>query len=430
MKKFFALILAVFMVFGALAAFGAAAKTADYSPGGKMYASAAALKGDLDGDGLVAVNDYLILKSYLKGLICLSESLKYAADMNGDGIVSSADVLVLKSCLKGMPLPPQGDLSIDILDVGQGDCIFIVLPNGKTVLIDAGNSYNANFIINYIQSKGKSAIDHVIVTHPHADHIGAMEAVIRAFDVKNLYMTKATTTTVTFERLLDAIGEKGLSVQTAKAGVTLFDFGNLKAEFVAPNKNSYGNINNFSAVLLLSYNERRFLFSGDAEQESEAEILAAGYNISADVLKVGHHGSHTASTQNYITAVSPSAAVISVGKNNTFDHPREITLATLNSFGARIWRTDEDGTVAVVCDGVNITVNGLLLNGGGTPPEDTSSEAASSEEQGIIVYITATGTKYHLESCSSLSQSKIPVLLSELNTDKYSPCSVCKPPVK
>ena len=153
-----------------------------------------------------------------------------------------------------------------------------------------------------------------------------------------------------------------MSIQTAKAGKTLFDFGNIKAEFIAPNNDSYSNLNDYSAVIMLSYNDRRFLFMGDAEQKSESEILSGGYDISADILKVGHHGGNTASTREFIGAVRPSVAVISVGKNNSYGHPASATLATLSDFGADIWRTDEKGTAVVVCDGVNITLNNVAIS--------------------------------------------------------------------
>jgi len=252
-----------------------------------------------------------------------------------------------------------GELKIAYLDVGQGDSILIILPSGETVLIDAGEQRNSRDIIQYIKdSSRKDTLDYVIVTHPHADHMGGMAGVIEAFNVKNIYMPKVSHTTVAFENLLDVIEKKGLKIQTAKAGLTLFGFGNLKAVFLAPNKDSYSNLNNYSAVLMLSYNDKRFLFTGDAEKESESEILSSGYDVAADVLKVGHHGSHTASTSNFIKAVRPSFAVISVGKNN-YGHPAQAALSTLNEFNAEIWRTDDKGTIIVTCDGFNITIKAM-----------------------------------------------------------------------
>ena len=266
-----------------------------------------------------------------------------------------------------------GKLKISYLDVGQGDSIFIILPNGETVLIDAGEKKNSSDIIQYIHDSGKNALDYVIATHPHADHIGGMAEVLKAFDTKNVYMPKVEHTTVTFENLLDTIEGKGLIIQTAKAGETLFDFGNMKAEFIAPGKDSYSNLNNYSAVFMLTYNNRHFLFMGDAEQEVEMEILASSYNITADVLKVGHHGSHTSSIRRFVEAVNPSVAVISSGKNNSYGHPAHDTIIMLNEFNINIWRTDESGIAVVVCDGENITLNNIAVSIQPNAPPDTSA---------------------------------------------------------
>ncbi len=214
------------------------------------------------------------------------------------------------------PATQFSELIISYLDVGQGDSTFIQLPNGETILIDAGNKGDGSDIIGYIQGTGTDTLDYVIATHPHADHIGSMAEVIGAFNVKNVYMPKKEHTSKAFENLLDTIEEKGLAIQTAKAGKTVFDDGNLKAEFLAPNSEEYADLNNYSAVLQLTYNDKHFLFMGDAEREVEEEILAREYDVSADVLKVGHHGSSSSSTKRFIETVKPSYAIISVGTNN------------------------------------------------------------------------------------------------------------------
>jgi len=260
--------------------------------------------------------------------------------------------LLFTSCTSPAETPPveeeKSALQITYLDVGQGDCTFIKLPNGETMLIDAGNQRDGQRIIQYIQSQDAAALDYVISTHPHADHIGGMAEVIRAFDVKNVYMPKQSHTSETFENLLDTIAEKDLTIQTAKAGKVLFDEGSLKAEFLAPVGEGYYNLNNYSAVLKLAYNDKYFLFMGDAEQEVENELLESGQDLSADVLKVGHHGSDTSSGKGFLEAVRPSFAVISVGTGNSYGHPDAVTLSALQELGADIWRTDEKGTVVII----------------------------------------------------------------------------------
>jgi len=250
---------------------------------------------------------------------------------------------------------PRGDaLTISVLDVGQGDSVFIELPGGETVLIDAGEGKYADGIISYINSAGYSTLNYVVATHPHADHIGGMAKVLRAFDVVNVYMPKLSHTTVTFEKLLDTIEQKGLTIKTAKAGVVCFESEELRVEFIAPVADSYKNLNNSSAVMLLSYGGRRFVFMGDAETEAERDIMDNTSNLNVDWIKLGHHGSGTSSGDEFLRWLSPSFAVISVGKGNDYHHPAKNTLKKLRDQGIQIWRTDEDGAVVFSCDGYEI----------------------------------------------------------------------------
>lgn len=333
----------------------------------------------------------------------------------------------------------KGTLQIAFLDVGQGDSIFISLPNGESILIDAGESSESGKIIQFIkENNGNTAIDYLIATHPHADHIGGMSSVIQAFDVRSVWMPDTTHNTRTFENLLDTIEEKDLLIDTAKAGAVLFDFGNLKAEFVAPNKDRYGNLNNFSAVLLLTYDSCRFLFMGDAEEESEKEILAAEYDIAADVLKAGHHGSKTSSSKSFIQRVNPKYAVISCGKDNTYGHPANETLAILIDFDIDIIRTDESGIIIFSSDGNEISYKAFKTEvqpraPNTILPQITDSSAAKEtqvekvQKKNATVYVTDNGKKYHADGCRYLNQSKIPMDL-EAAKQKYNPCSVCNPP--
>ena len=247
-----------------------------------------------------------------------------------------------------------GTLKISYLDVGQGDCIFINLPNGESVLIDAGERENGAQVVQYIKDSGEDTLDYVIATHPHADHIGGMGTVLSAFAVKDLYMPDKTHTTQTFEDLLSVIAQKGLGIQVAKAGKVIFDYGNVKAEFIGPCSDGYGELNNYSAVVLLSYNGCRFLFMGDAEAESETEILLEGYDVRADILKAGHHGSDTSSTGAFVEKVGPRYAVISCGEGNAYGHPDAKVLERMNRLGVEIHRTDLEGTIVAVCDGESI----------------------------------------------------------------------------
>lgn len=251
------------------------------------------------------------------------------------------------------PVLADGESAVTFIDVGQGDCTLIRLCDGRTVLIDAGESGSDETINEYIHTCGIDTLDYVIATHPHTDHIGGLEGVIREFDVKRVYMPKATATTKTYERLLRTVKEKGLKINTAKAGVKMIDEKEISAEFLAPVKSKYDDLNNYSAVLKLVCGNVSFLFMGDAEAEVEKQL---GADVGADILKVGHHGSSTSSSAEFIRRVSPGTAVISCGRNNSYGHPHEKVLERLEAVGAQCYRTDVNGSVTVVTDGENYRI--------------------------------------------------------------------------
>ena len=242
------------------------------------------------------------------------------------------------------------------IDVGQGDSEFIEFPDGKTMLIDAGTYQYADTVADYINELGYSKIDYLIATHPHADHIGGMAEIINKFDIGNIYMPKASTNTKTFENLLTAVQDKGMTVNTAKAGMNIavsdeFDY---SADILAPISAEYDELNNYSVVIKISYGSNSFLYMGDAEKEVEEELLDRGVNIKADVIKVGHHGSNTSSSSDFVKSVGAEYAVFSVGKDNDYGHPHSQTLKRWKKIGAEICRTDEEGTIKISSDGRNI----------------------------------------------------------------------------
>lgn len=248
----------------------------------------------------------------------------------------------------------NGDMLVaHFIDVGQGDANFIELPNGETMLIDAGIQSSGDDIIEYIENLGYTDIDYVVSTHPHADHIGGMALVIEAFNVENIYMPKAVSTSKTYENLLETIQNRGLSIKTGRAGVEILNTDDLNIILLAPTKESYNNLNNYSIVLKITYGDVSFLYTGDAEEESLEEITG---DLKADVLKVGHHGSNTSTTKSFLEQVKPEYAIISVGAKNSYGHPNSSTLELLEEYTNNIYRTDINGTVIIRSDGVNIEV--------------------------------------------------------------------------
>ncbi len=252
----------------------------------------------------------------------------------------------------------SGHLIVHFIDVGQGDCAFIQLPNKKCMLIDAGEADYADLITDKITSLGYDKIDYVVATHPHADHIGAMAEVIDNFSVGDVYMPRVSADTKTFENLLRTIADKGLKIKTVRSGVEIdtSDSG-LKMKFLSPSADKYDDLNNYSAVMKLTYGTTSFLFTGDAEKLVENELLESSYDaLDADVLKAGHHGSRYSSSKAFLEAVSPDYVVIECSNDNSYGHPHKETLERLNNVGASILRTDKMGDITFESDGSSIEV--------------------------------------------------------------------------
>ena len=258
---------------------------------------------------------------------------------------------------KAVLQPDIEQLKVHFLDVGQADSILLQVPGGKNILVDAGNNDDGSLVTGYLNQLGIKKIDFLVGTHPHEDHIGGMDNVIKAFEIGKVFMPNKTNTTKTYEDVLLALKAKNLKITNAKAGVSLLEQDNIKINFIAPNKTKYEDLNNWSAVLHVQYGDTAFLLTGDAEQLSEKEMLAAGANLKADVLKIGHHGSSSSTSQKFFNAVIPKYAVISVGKDNDYGHPHKETLTKLSKAEIKLYRTDLNGTVVFTSDGKNINVN-------------------------------------------------------------------------
>lgn len=324
-----------------------------------------------------------------------------------------------------------GLMRVHFIDVGQADSTFIELGNGQTMLIDAG--LGGDDVVKYIRDLQYCDIDFVVATHPHDDHIGGMATVLDSFDIGKMYMPRQEHTISAFTNMLDVI-EKKNELHEAKAGVNITTSGIIKIDILAPFAESYSNLNNCSAVVKLTYGETVMLFTGDAEQVIEMQLLDS--DIDADVLKVGYHGAGSSSAQSFIKAVSPDVAVISCGEGNSYGHPHADTLAILNAVGADIYRTDEQGTIQVTADQhkkITVDKKASTVKENAPPAvsykenEDNNNNSGVSNNQSVSVYRTKTGSKYHRSGCSYL-KSKIPTTVGEAHAIGLDPCLRCEPP--
>lgn len=250
--------------------------------------------------------------------------------------------------------PSEGELKVIFLDVGQGNAQLILTPNGKTMLIDGGNNGKEE-VFAYLHDYSVKKIDVLIGSHPDADHIGTFPELIDHFDIGSIYMPRITSNTKTFEDLLLSIQNKGLKVNNAKAGVDIPLDDLITIELLGP-INTYEEANNMSAVVKVKYGKVSFLFPGDAEYESELDMINAGMDLSADVLAVGHHGSNSSSNFNFLKKVNPEYAVIQVGADNRYGHPADKTLNKLTELNINVLRTDVNGTITFTTDGNTIHV--------------------------------------------------------------------------
>ncbi len=261
--------------------------------------------------------------------------------------------------------PASGDklLVAEFLDVDQADCELFFLPDGKILLIDAGDRGDGDEIVDYLKAKSIEKIDYLIATHPHADHIGGMSDVVNSFEIGQIFAPKVASddvpTSKTYEEFIASVKNKGMKLSRAKPGTTLFEGQDYKAECFAPNSDDYDELNDYSVAVKLSYGIHSFLLTGDAEALSEREMINAGFNLDSDVLKVGHHGSDSSSSDAFLRAVTPKYAVISCGEDNDYGHPHTETVNAFKRLHGleKTLRTDIDKTVIFTADGK--TENGI-----------------------------------------------------------------------
>lgn len=262
-------------------------------------------------------------------------------------------LMFLNSCNETTFSQDPNNLYIHYIDVGQGDSILISV-NGKNMLIDAGPRSSSKQVTSYLNKLKIKTLDYVITTHPHEDHIGGMASVIKNFNIGSFYAPKKTMNTATFSDMITALKKKNLKINVPMAG-TYIDLGkNICCEVLSTSNSYYEDVNNYSVVVKITYKNNKFLFMGDAQKLVEKEIVDKGFDVSCDILKIGHHGSSTSSSKDFLDKSNPKIAVISCGKGNMYGHPHKETLTELKKRNIKVYRTDTDGTIVFSSNGDSI----------------------------------------------------------------------------
>lgn len=248
------------------------------------------------------------------------------------------------------------NVKVHFINVGQGNSILIQTGN-ENVLIDGGGKGKGDEVVAYLKKQQVKTLHAVVLTHPDADHVGGLAYVMTNLKVNAVYAPKISHTTQAYKSFLTAVKKKKLTIKKAKNGVEIATKAkNTTLKFIAPVKTySNSDLNNWSAVLLLKHNKKSFLFTGDAEEKSEKDMLAKKLVPSVDVLKVGHHGAKTSTSSAFVKKTKPKYAIISVGKNG-YGHPTSTVIKRLNSIKAKTYRTDKSGNIIFTSTGMKLTV--------------------------------------------------------------------------
>ena len=253
----------------------------------------------------------------------------------------------------------QSSFQVHYIDVGQGDCSLVVC-DGETLLIDAGENGHETEVINYLHLLGIERLDYIIATHQHSDHIGGLPEVIEEFGTDNIIMPRLTKeqtpTNSTYKAFLEAIKNSDAKVIASKVGAS-YTLGSAVFDIYGPVTDDAEDINSMSVVTKVTYGENTFLFTGDAEFDEEDEVVATGADLDCDVYKAGHHGSYTSSGNELLNAVTPEICIISCGADNDYGHPHDKALKRIKKHTDKIYRTDICGSIIIESDGKNLDIS-------------------------------------------------------------------------
>lgn len=334
--------------------------------------------------------------------------------------------LLLSGCGIYAPAPAEsvveslGELTVHFIDVGQADCALLEYQ-GEYLLIDGGNREDGQLVVSYLEQQGVEALEAVICTHAHEDHVGGLPSVLAVYPTAAVYAPTKTYSSQIYDKFLYYTDQQGLEVTIPAPGDEI-SLGDVTGFFLGPVE-SYADTNNTSLVLRLEFGDTAFLFTGDMETDAESDMLNYWGDenplFSCDVLKVGHHGSNTSSGYRLLNAVDADYGVISVGAGNSYGHPHAEPLARFAQADMTILRTDELGHILAHCDGQTVTFT--WQNQSATP-----SQVETGEE---VTYIgNKNSQKFHSPDCKNLPKEENQVFFdsySEAIAAGFTPCGAC-----
>ena len=334
-------------------------------------------------------------------------------------------VLLLTGCVVVLPQQPAADstgLTVHYIDVGQADSILLQC-DGSNMLIDGGNVGDSQLVVSYLQDQGVKKLDYVVATHAHEDHVGGLAGVLARYQTAAVWCPVEEYDSSCFEDFVTYAEKQGRELYCPQPGST-WTLGSTKITVLGPVKD-YDDPNNTSIVLRVDYGKTSFLFTGDAETQSENDILDAGFDVSATVLKVGHHGSETSTGYRWLRSVMPQYGVISCGTDNDYGHPHDEPLSRLRDAEVQVYRTDLQGHIVCTSDGTTVTFTTQKTAAVTNPTEiDGSGQNAHAES-----FIGNTNSKkFHLPTCSSLPSEKNRITFKtyeEAVAEGYTPCGSC-----
>lgn len=323
-------------------------------------------------------------------------------------------------------------LTVSFIDIGQGDSILLQC-NNESMLIDAGENDKGDTVVNYLESHNATKLKYAVGTHPHSDHIGGMDTVLKNIQTDTLICPKVTYNTKTWKDVETEAKSQNTKIEYANAGES-YTLGDATFTIISPKENHiYSECNNYSVVIKAEYGKNSFLFTGDAEKLVEDEILESNYDIKADVLKVGHHGSSTGTSEEFLNKVSPKYAVISCGVNNEHGHPHKETLEKLKERNIKTYRTDLDGTVIAQSDGKEISFSTEKNSSNNIKTETYTTKGNKGTTESKEKFIgNKNSKKFHKPSCDSVNamSDKNKVYFDNRKDalyEGYTPCKNCNP---